>query len=553
MTILGKIREVLNFPSIDTMEDCNFFPEITASMYGNRYGRGEQVFDGSSDAGTLQIEADGLSFDHATLRQNVRNTVHTSSSASKLINTMVEAVIDTGMRVSFEPLVSQLGVSDEAAREWALDASDKFHAFFSGKQCSINHQDTGYQLQSFAHRQFKRDNDVFMRFYYDMEDEMSPLKIGFIDPNQIRGEAVTSTLGFNNYMDDGIVRNMRGIETAYKVWEWDGTTYKDKTIPAKASSGLPLITHIYRSEYSGQKRGIPFMAAQCSDLQKIAAWVTHELEKADVQSKIGLIAESKNGEVPSDVLNGVLKNQYSGPRAVMQETSAATQEATGVTRERVKEVSMPAGSAYVFISDPGTKLSPFGSTSPTSGFDKFYDSLLTMISSSFGVPVEVLHSKFSASYSASRATLLLWWKSVMIDRYNHQVDFMVPIVDAWLHTQIALKNIKAPGWLNVKQRQAWSNFTLIGSKMPDIDPVKTLQGTQLELEMGLTTFEKAAWQNNGSRYDENAARLKKESINLTIMPWHKNFILAKTAEEQSGQEEAGSVRDEEQEDNSVSE
>jgi capsid protein len=269
-----------------------------------------------------------------------------------------------------------------------------------------------------------------------------------------------------------------------------------------------------------------------SDLQKIAAWFTHELEKADVQSKIGLIAESRNGDIPSDVLNGVLRNKTAGARLLEQETSADVQERTGVTREPVKEVAMPAGSAYVYISDPATKLTPFGSTSPTSGFDQFYNSMMTLISSSYGVPLEVLHGRFSTSYSASRATLLLWWKSVTIARANHNVDFMVKIVEAWLTCEIAKSRIQAPGWSDPRQRKAWANFTLVCSNMPDIDPIKTVEGLRGSLELGLTTFERAAWEMNGTRFDENAERIKKESKNLTILPWHKNFLIANAPEEE---------------------
>jgi hypothetical protein len=100
----------------------------------------------------------------------------------------------------------------------------------------------GHQLQRLALLSQIRDGEYFVRCHYGAQkDLLNPLQLGFIDPNDIQGTAgLTSTVGFNHYLDSGIERDQYGREVAYHFYQWTGKDYAPKRIAARTPEGLPL-------------------------------------------------------------------------------------------------------------------------------------------------------------------------------------------------------------------------------------------------------------------------------------------------------------------------
>ena len=156
------------------------------------------------------------------------------------------------------------------------------------------------------------------------------------------------------------------------------------------------------------------------------------------------------------------------------------------------------------------QIHPFNNTSPSTGFDQFFDAVIKNLASSASMPPEVLVMKFGENYSASRGALLMFWQVVQMWRAELEADFLAPVYESWLSEEIAAGRILAPGWSDPRLRAAWLDANWVGVAMPNIDPQRTAEAIRAHMEMGLTTQEREArngrTERSGRAADEDGAR-----------------------------------------------
>jgi len=169
----------------------------------------------------------------------------------------------------------------------------------------------------------------------------------------------------------------------------------------------------------------------------------------------------------------------------------------------------------------GESLEPFKDTAPAESYEKFVGAFLSHLSASVGMPLEVLLMKFSESYSASRASLILFWRVAEIWRKELIADFLHPVYESWLAGEIAAGRIQAPGWSDPRLRAAWLSSSWVGIPMPNIDPMKTAKADKTYVEIGAQTLDRVARNHNGSDGSMNRAKLAREYAELPSAPWNK--------------------------------
>ena len=152
--------------------------------YGGGAG-GSKSFAGLSGSGTVKH------INHYTTRRNARMAYHETPQARALVDRMADTVADVGLRLEALPSFQVLGISQEAAREWARDVESRFHLYSMSKAQhrseTLNWYQTHRMYQIFQHR----DNDQFVRLYYSPDRNLqNPLQFELLDPDQIRGEDI---------------------------------------------------------------------------------------------------------------------------------------------------------------------------------------------------------------------------------------------------------------------------------------------------------------------------------------------------------------------------
>lgn len=491
--------------------------------FWNRMGGGAKWRGGLSNSGA------GTYIDHTEARLNARNAMQDSSLARAMVERMADTVVDTGLRLELTPDFNILGISREEAEKWAADVGARFHLYASDKKQHREGTLTFYQYQRMYQIWTQRDNDTFTRLYYDRQSKnlQNPLQFGAIDPDQIRGDALTTTYGFQGG-EDGITRDQRGREVSYKIWmrKADGT-YREIEIKAFAPGGRPLMLHGFRPEYAGQGRGFSRIAHAIQDFENITDFSSAAIKKAINQSQFVGFVEPSNDEDAVNPFEGILTEQGAGPAA---ETFGAVPSATVVADlhpgtnacyELPEATNDVPGSAFITNLTKGSTIKFVPNTAPADSFDSFVDSFAGYLSAATSTPLEVVLMKFGSNYSASRATLLLFWRVACGWRAEQAADMMDPIVEAWLSEEIGAGRITAMGWSDPRLKAAWLSKNWIGAPAPDIDPSKTAKARQANAEMGITNLDREAKDLNGSSAESNIEKNNRLFKSMVAPTWSK--------------------------------
>ena len=91
------------------------------------------------------------------------------------------------------------------------------------------------------------------------------------------------------------------------------------------------------------------------------------------------------------------------------------------------EATMTRPGVGVFSLRNAEDLKPFPETAPAEQYDRFVDAFTSYLAASISMPIEVLLMRFNQNYSASRASLVLFWRVAQIWREELAADFLNPI------------------------------------------------------------------------------------------------------------------------------
>ena len=513
-------------PATKEVTHVGGYNPYSRNFYGTS-GDGSKWENGLSHSGRIVYQ------DHYALRMNARKAYHDTPQARAIVDRFADVVVDTGIKIQPTPDAALLGISPEEAENWAERIGSRYDLWLASKDCHRAEAMTGYQAQRLYQIFQQRDNDIFVRLHYNGGARLqSKLQFSFLDPSQIRGDAFTSSAGFNGGdTSDGIVRDNAGRETGYKVWlkkKGEPGQFVEMTIPARGpKSGRRMMLHGFSPEYASQGRGVSRLAHALQEFQNLTDFTLATIKKAINQSNVTMYVKPSSENSASNPFEDL--NSPAGPASTQFGSNPTPAEnAQNVDTTPVEYCPIPEatvgvpGSVGVFNLTEGEELKPFPNTAPADTFDSFVDSFTSYLSASTGMPLEVLLMKFSSNYSASRGTLILFWRIAWIWRHEMDADFMTPLYDSWLSEEIAAGREAAPGWTDPILRAAWLSHDLIASPIPNIDDVKSAKANKMNLEINATTFDRVARETNGSNGKSNRSKITRELNEWQRMPWEKN-------------------------------
>lgn len=485
--------------------------------------------DGSKWPAGLSRSGAGPILDHRLLRINARSAYHTSLQARGIVERHTDTVVDNGLKLIATPDFEILGLEPEQAEEWASQVEAAFDHWARNKKATKSETMTFYQLQRLAGICQQRDGEYFVRFTYSARpDLLNPLQLSFIDPNQIGGLAYTSTYGINNLVRDGIERDENGKEIAYRVGiRLPDYRWKYVKIPAVGPrSKRRMMIHGFQPEYPAQGRGYSRLSHALQELENITDFTQADIKKAIAQSCFfGYVKPSKEN-VASNPLEAIA-HQPAGPAQLSSQATQLAAENNVDPGDVLNYIPIPEatvgvpGAAGIFNLTEGEDFKAFANTSPVESFKEFVYTLASHLSASLSIPLEVVLMQFGQNYSASRASLILFWRIAQIWRDEMASDFLNPVYENWLSGEIAAGRITAPGWTDPRLREAWLKNSWVGSPMPNIDPSKTAKAEMAYAEMGATTLDRIALNYTGTSGKANRAKLRREAAELTSLPWSK--------------------------------
>lgn len=451
------------------------------------------------DAGNAE---DNIDLYSSTLRKRARDLYAGGGLARSGPETLTTSVVGWGILPKPKIDGDFLGMTDEAREEAEKTIAREFRLWAGNTMCDATRRQNFYGIQQLAFLSMLMSGDVFALFGMK-ENKRTPYQttIRLLEADRIcnpdsSGDSEGTATDSGGRIVDGMETDQEGTVIRYHVASRSPIAENDSSeliwtaIDAfGADTGYPNILHVMTYERPEQCRGIPFVAAEIEQLKQFTRYMNAELAANVVSAMLTCFITSDQDDGSFGMQDAVNKEDK-------------------VTDD---DISLELAPGAVYSLPPGKKIETVNPLRSNSQFETFVNTCITVIASSMGIPKEVLTKKYESNYTAARAALLDFWRTVKVYRTRFNDDFNQPIYEQWLSEAVATGRIDAPGFFDDPAvRQAWCGCVWMGASMGHVDPKKEVAAAESRIANNITTQEQEAAEYNGNDWAANIRQRKKE-------------------------------------------
>ena len=438
----------------------------------------------------------------STLRQRSRDLFEGGGLARSGPMALTTSVVGWGIQPKPKIDGDFLGMSEELREETERNILREFRLWAGNPYCDAERRKNFYELQQLAFLSMLVSGDVFALFGMKpngrtpYQTTIRLLEADRISTPGSSGSSEITNLDSGGRIIDGVEIDREGAVVRYHVAnhhplsgtmteaiEWNAIEAYGK------DTGEPNILHIMTAERPEQRRGVPFVAAEIELLKQFDRYLKSELTANLVASMFSVFLESTEDD-------GV-----TGLEEVVNEDERVTDD----------EYHYELGPGVVLDLPFGKKVHEVNPTRNNAQFDKYVSTMETVIGSSMEIPKEVLVKKYESNYTAARAALLDFWRTVRVYRTRFNAAFNQPIYEQFLAEAVATGRIDAPGFFDDPAvRQAWCGCVWMGASMGHVDPLKEVNAAAARIANNITTQEQEASEYNGNDWAENVRQRRRE-------------------------------------------
>lgn len=450
-----------------------------------------------------------------------------SEITQTVINKYITWVIGKGLKLQSEPMKDLLASEKITinSQEFSSAVESRFCAFSKSKNSHYSGMLNLNLIQALALKNAIVGGDVLVILRYENDCVNVQLVDGYHVISPLYGdEYYPKALSNGNRIENGIELSPKNEHVAYYV-KRPGIGLQVDRVPAKGeSSGLTMAFLVYGSEYRlDNVRGMPLISVVLETLKKLERYKEATVGSAEERQKIPYFIKHELGSTGESPLTNQMSKAYDAdsidndlPRDVQGKQLADTVAAT----TNKMTYNMPVGSALEALESKNEL-----------HFKDFYTVNIDLICASIEIPPNVAMSKYESNFSASRAALKDWEHTLHVKRDRFAFQFMQPIYDFWLETEILKNKIQAVGYLiarlknNYMVLEGYRSARFVGAPVPHIDPLKEVAAERLKLgtsgaAIPLTTVESATEKLNEGESDSNMEQYAEElaeSIKLKLV------------------------------------
>lgn len=303
-------------------------------------------------------------------------------------------------------------------------------------------------------------------------------------------------LGDDDRLRAGVETDAMGRVLAYHVRTWDRhqTSFKPETTRVPAGDAWlindPFVVRpgAYRTE--------PRLLRVVDRIENLEIARDSSLAAYELSTLIALFISRED---PTGTINSQLAQAIAG----------ATAEAGGSETEAEVKRRGPWQPGLVMEGGVNEKATTIQPSHPTTAFDQMLWTELQVIAAGLGMPPEVVWFRFIRNYSASRAALAVYWRSVLRYRQRLEAAFLRPMYRWWLLGEIRAGRIDDPDPTGADESMSFTRCRFIWPPMPQLDPKAEAEAAAFELSAGLSTHAQALLRLHGEdRRDFIKAREK---------------------------------------------
>lgn len=430
-------------------------------------------------------------YDLPELRDRSRDLERNSPIAAGAINTKVTNVVGTGLkpRAAIDRDILS-GLSEDQADAWERKAEQEFKLATSGKDFDVEQQLNFSQSQDLVFRSMLSAGDTFTNLpRIPRPNNPYRLRINFIESDRVCNPSLKPD---TETMIAGVEKDKNGAPVKYHIAKFHPGnmryTKKREWMELKAfdTDGRRLVLHVYRKRRIGQTRGVPDLAPVIELIKQFTTYTDNEIQAAVVSSLLTVVVKSSNPN----------------PELVDQDEKA---------KERIDTDGIKLGSGSVIGLWPDEDISVVDPKRPNVAAEAFLNAMAQQIGAAIEMPHEILIKHFTASYSASQAALLEFWRYVLSCRFWLAADYCQPIWEAVITEAVALGRLSAPGFLSDPLiRMAYLGCEWIGDARGHIDENKAANAATTRIDEGLSTLAEETIKLTGGDWERNHRQQVKE-------------------------------------------
>ena len=451
------------------------------------------------DAGNAE---DNIDLYSSTLRQRSRDLYAGGGLGRSGPQALFTAVVGWGIQPKPKIDGDYLGLTDEKREEAERTIAREFRLWAENQMCDAERQQNFFGLQQLAFLSMLVSGDVFALFGME-ENKRTPYQttIRLLEADRIctpdsSGDSESRETDGGGRIIDGVEISKSGAVIRYHIASRSPLASNDSSeltwqaIEAFGrDTGYPNILHLMTHERPEQRRGIPFVAAEIEQIKQFARYMSAELA----------------ANVVSAMLTAFILTDDDDGKPGMED---AVNEDEKISDD---ELSIELAPGAVYELPPGKKVETINPLRSNSQFEAFVNTSIMVIASSMGIPKEVLVKKYETNYTAARAALLDFWRTVRVYRTQFNDMFNQPVYEQWLAEAVATGRIEAPGFFDDPAvRHAWSGCNWMGASMGHVDPLKEVNAAAARIANNITTQEQEASEYNGNDWGANIRQRKRE-------------------------------------------
>jgi lambda family phage portal protein len=444
------------------------------------------------------------------LRMRSRDLFMGSPIAAAAILALRTDVVGNGLWVMPQVDSRQLGLTKTAAAEANKRIADEFELFAATVECDFNRRSTFYQLQDLVFTNVQISGDVLALL--PMKPRPGALydtRVRLIEADRVASPVAEATGPGAPETAAGAPTIFGGVELAI-----DGEVLAYWIAHHHPVAEL-LATSLLNGS-RGQEREFDRVPAFGPETGRPVALLVGEMERPEQRRAVPLLSkcliETKNLQryVESTTVQNVIKSYFTSfvtsamPSENMFAGIVDDEYMQDLLVRPAYDVKMAPG--LVNFMRPGDTITfPHNGSGPEDQFGPYVTEVCKLIGAAVGVPYEVLLKSFNASYSASRASMLQFWKRVLVLRQTLADQFCQPVYRAWFMEAVVNGYIDAPGFFDDPRiAAAWTRAAWSGASQGSIDPLKEAQAAALRLKLGLSTQERECLELSGTDWRATA-------------------------------------------------
>jgi lambda family phage portal protein len=416
-----------------------------------------------------------------------RDLIRNHGIAHGAVQSHLDNVIGSGLRLVAKPDHRALGIDAEVAQEWARVTEAKFRAWAEdnvGFYSDAGRRLTLAKRLSQGYRSWLASGEIVaVGEWLTRPGARYRTAIQMIDPDRLSnpmGAQDTKRLRAGVELDDhhaAVAYHFRSSHpsedgmsgAAMPLW---------KRVPRETAWGRQLVLHKFEQERSGQTRGNTGFVSVISKLKMLEKFEGVSLQAAILNAMYAAVIESSAS--PDSI--GQAMGADESPLASYVDAKVDFHKNANIRFDGLK---IP----HLF---PGEKITLLAPQHPSAAFEKFEEAVLRHIAAGFNLSYEQLSRDYSKSnYSSARAAMLESWRFFSGRRFDVSAEQASWEYQLWLEEAIDIGDVLLPAGAPTfdEAKAAWCRCRWIGPGRNHIDPLKEAKAAEVELANNFTTLE----------------------------------------------------------------